>query len=139
LPAIQKATTEKLQEIHEIGPEIAASVESFFQEQRNLAVIQRMKELGVRVQEIKQSSNSAGQTLSGKIFVLTGTLEGMTREEAKQKIESLGGRVTSSISKQTDYVVMGKDPGSKLDRATTLGVMILNEEEFTLLSQKGDP
>jgi DNA ligase (NAD+) len=71
--------------------------------------------------------------------VLTGTLEGMTREEAKQKIESLGGRVTSSISKQTDYVVMGKDPGSKLDRATTLGVMILNEEEFTLLSQKGDP
>ena len=139
LPAIQKATTEKLQEIHEIGPEIAASVESFFQEQRNLAVIQRMKELGVRVQEIKQSSNSAGQTLSGKIFVLTGTLEGMTREEAKQKIESLGGRVTSSISKQTDYVVMGKDPGSKLDRATTMGVMILNEEEFTLLSQRGDP
>ena len=138
LPAIQTASKENLQAIHEIGPEIAASVESFFQEKRNLAVIQHMQELGVRVQEIKKSSNSAGQTLSGKIFVLTGTLEGMTREEAKQKIESLGGRVTSSVSKQTDYVVAGKDPGSKLDRATKLGVIILNEEEFTLLSQRGD-
>jgi DNA ligase (NAD+) len=135
----KQATKENLQAIHEIGPEIAASVESFFQEKRNLAVIQHMRELGVRVQEIKNSSNSTRQTLSGKIFVLTGTLKSLTREEAKQKIESLGGRVTSSVSKQTDYVVAGEDPGSKLDRATTLGVMILNEEEFSLLSQRGEP
>jgi DNA ligase (NAD+) len=114
-------------------------VESFFQEKRNLAVIQHMRELGVRVQEIKKSSASMRQTLSGKIFVLTGTLESLTREEAKQKIESLGGRVTSSVSKQTDYVVTGKDPGSKLISATQLGVPILNEEEFSLLIQKGDP
>ena len=138
LPAIQKTTKEQLQEIHEIGPEIASSVESFFQEERNLAVLKRMKELGVRVQEIKKSSDSLGQPLAGKIFVLTGTLESMTREEAKQKIESLGGRVTSSVSKQTDYVVAGKDPGSKLDRATQLGVTILNEEDFSLLSQRGN-
>lgn len=138
LPAIQRATKEKLQAIHEVGPEIAASVESFFQEERNLAVIQHMKELGVRIQEIKKSSSCMGQPLIGKIFVLTGTLEGMTREEAKQKIEALGGRVTSSVSKQTDYVVAGKDPGSKLDSATKLGVTILNEEEFSLLSQQGN-
>lgn len=138
LPAIQKATKDKLQEIHEIGPEIATSVESFFKEERNLTVIQHMKELGVRVQEIKKSSDSTGQPLAGKIFVLTGTLDGMTRDEAKQKIESLGGRVTASVSKQTDYVVAGKDPGSKLDRATQLRVTILNEKEFSLLSQQGE-
>ena len=136
LPAIQQATQEKLQAVHEIGPEIAASVENFFQEERNLAVIQRMKELGVRVQEIEPSALSTEQPLIGKIFVLTGTLENMTRQEAKQKIESLGGRVTSSVSKRTDYVVAGIDPGSKLDSATQLGVTILNEEKFSLLSQR---
>ena len=138
LPAIQKATQEKLQAIHEIGPEIAASVESFFQEERNLAVIQHMKDLGVRIQEIQISSEGTEQPLIGKTFVLTGTLEGMTREEAKQKIEALGGRVTSSVSKQTDYLVAGNDPGSKLDSATKLGVPILNEEEFSLLIQRGN-
>lgn len=138
LPAIQKATKENLQAIHEIGPEIAASVESFFREKRNLSVIQRMQELGVRVQEIQKSSDGTRKTLSGKIFVLTGTLEGMTREEAKQKIESLDGRVTSSVSKQTDYVVAGKDPGSKFDNARKLGVTIVNEEEFSKLCQSGN-
>ncbi len=138
LPAIQKATKENLQAIHEIGPEIAASVESFFQEERNLAVIQHMKDLGVRIQEIQISSEGTGQPLIGKTFVLTGTLEGMTREDAKQNIEALGGRVTSSVSKQTDYLVAGNDPGSKLDSATKLGVPILNEEEFSLLIQRGN-
>ena len=138
LQAIQKATKEELQAIHEIGPEIAASVESFFQEERNLAVIQHMKDLGVRIQEIQISAEGTGQPLIGKTFVLTGTLEGMTREDAKQNIEALGGRVTSSVSKQTDYLVAGNDPGSKLDRATKLGVTILNEEEFSSLSQRGN-
>jgi DNA ligase (NAD+) len=139
LLAIQNATKENLQAIHEIGPEIAASVESFFQEKRNLSVIHHMKELGVRVQETPKSSEGQGQFLSGKIFVLTGTLEGMTREEAKQKIESVGGRVTSSVSKQTDYVIAGKDPGSKFDNARKLGVTILNEEDFSKLCRGGSP
>ena len=98
-----------------------------------------MKELGVRVQETPKSSEGQGQFLSGKIFVLTGTLEGMTREEAKQKIESVGGRVTSSVSKQTDYVIAGKDPGSKFDNARKLGVTILNEEDFSKLCRGGSP
>jgi DNA ligase (NAD+) len=113
-------------------------VTSFFQESRNLMVLQRMKESGVQVEHETRASGPNAQLLAGKIFVLTGTLKGYSRQEAKQKIEDLGGRVTSSVSKQTDYMVAGKDSGSKLDRATKLGVTILNEEEFSLLSQRGD-
>ena len=106
--AIQKASKEELEAIHEIGPEIAASVESFFQEEHNLKVLNQMEELGVRVETIESSSVTGVQPLAGKIFVLTGTLEQYSRQDAKEKIESLGGRVTSSVSKQTDYVVAGK-------------------------------
>ena len=133
LEKLREAKKEELQEIHEIGPEIASSVESFFQEQHNLSVLQHMEELGVKVQEIDTLKISADQPLSGKIFVLTGTLEGFTRQEAKQKIETLGGRVTSSVSKQTDYVVAGTDPGSKLDKAQKLGVKVLDESTYVKL------
>ena len=108
LSALQKAAKEELQEIHEIGPEIAASVESFFQEEQNQRVLQQVNDLGVRVETIERSSASGIQPLAGKIFVLTGTLESYTRQDAKEQIEALGGRVTSSVSKQTDYVVAGK-------------------------------
>ena len=136
LQAIQHASKEELQGIHEIGPEIAASVESFFQEERNLAVIRRMSELGVRVQQVEKSAvTHSSQVFAGKTFVVTGTLESLTREEAKQNIEARGGRVTSSVSKNTAYVVAGSDPGSKLEKAETLGITVLNEAEFkTLLS-----
>ena len=130
LENIQKASKEELQAIYEIGSEIAASVENFFQEERNLQVIQRMQNLGVQVEDVDIVAEKLPQPLAGKSFVLTGTLEGMTREEAKQKIESLGGRVTSSVSKQTDYVVAGTDPGSKLEKAESLGVTVLNELGF---------
>ncbi|MGE0475085.1 MAG: NAD-dependent DNA ligase LigA, partial [Nitrospirales bacterium] len=136
LPAIQQATREELQAIHEIGLEIATSVESFFQEERNLSVINKMKELGVQVQEVQKASFGKSQSLAGKIFVLTGTLGRMSRDEAKFKIESLGGRVTSSVSKKTDYVVAGTDPGSKLEKAEEIGVTILNEEEFHSIVSK---
>ncbi len=130
LDNLRTAPKESLELIHEIGPEIASSVESFFQEPKNLSVLQRMEELGVTVEIIDTSPLSADQPLSGKIFVLTGTLEGFSRQEAKQQIETLGGRVTSSVSKQTDYVVAGSEPGSKLDKAQALGVTVLNEEGF---------
>jgi DNA ligase (NAD+) len=133
LKKIQAATKEKLQAIHEIGPEIAASVESFFLEERNLEVIQRMQDLGVQVEEIELAAKKALQALAGKSFVLTGTLERMTRDEAKQKIEALGGRVMSSVSKKTDYVVAGTDPGSKLEKAEKLGVTVLDESGFKAL------
>ena len=139
LEKIQKASKEEFQAIHEIGPEIAASVESFFQEGRNLQVIQRMQNLGVQVEEVDIVAGELLQPLAGKSFVLTGTLEGMTREEAKQKIESIGGRVTSNVSKQTDYVVAGKDPGSKLDKAQSLEVPVLDELGFKTLLSKNEP
>jgi len=127
---IQLASKEELQAIHEIGPEIAASVESFFQEERNLQVLTRMQDLGVNVEEIEGLADESRHPLAGKIFVLTGSLEDMTREEAKQKIESLGGRVTSSVTKKTDYVVVGKDPGSKLEKAKLLGIQVLDEQAW---------
>ncbi|HBP87096.1 MAG TPA: DNA ligase (NAD(+)) LigA, partial [Nitrospiraceae bacterium] len=137
LDNLKKATEQELLQIHEIGPEIAASVTHFFQEPRNLMVWQQMESLGVRVQLEKSTSKHHAQPLRGKIFVLTGTLKGFSRQEAKQKIEELGGRVTSSVSKHTDYVVAGEDPGSKLDIATKLGVRILDENEFSLFTQSG--
>ena len=133
LEKLRAAKKEELELIHEIGPEIASSVESFFQEPRNLSVLERMEELGVNVEKLDTSKTSSDQRLAGKIFVLTGTLDGFTRHEAKQKIEALGGRVTSSVSKQTDYVVAGTDPGSKLDKAQKLDVSVLDEIEFTKL------
>ncbi len=139
LKKIQKASKEELQAIHEIGSEIAASVENFFQEERNLQVIQRMQNLGVQVEEVDIVVGELLQPLAGKSFVLTGTLEGMTREEAKQKIEALGGRVLSSVSKKTDYVVAGIEPGSKLEKAEKLGVPVLDESGFKALLLKNDP
>lgn len=130
LTAIQQATVEDLQTIHAIGPEIAVSVAGFFQEKRNLAVIQRLQDLGVRVQSVTKTKASVASPLDGKTFVLTGSLERLTRDEAKQKIESLGGRVTSSVSQQTDYVVVGKEPGSKFEKAKALGIRILEEQAF---------
>ncbi len=129
---IQLASKDELQAIHEIGPEIAASVESFFQEERNLQVLKQMQDLGVTVEETECLAEESRPplALAGKIFVLTGTLEVMTREDAKQRIESLGGRVTSSVSKQTDYVVTGKDPGSKLGKANSLGIQVLDEQAW---------
>ncbi len=136
---IQKASKSELQAIHEIGPEIAASVESFFQEDRNLQVIQRMQDLGVHVEEIEVVAESSQKPFIGKSFVLTGTLEGMSREEAKEKIETLGGRVMSSVSKKTDYAVAGADAGSKLEKAQSLNVKVLNESEFRALLSENSP
>ena len=121
---------DSLKAINEIGPEIAKSVESFFQEPRNLEVLKQMKELGVQIGTVERVSDLTGQPLAGKVFVLTGTLDGFSRQEAKQKIECLGGRVTSGVSKQTDFVVAGKEAGSKLDKAELLKVTVLDEEAF---------
>ena len=131
LHTLMSSRQEDLRAIHEIGPEIASSVESFFQEPRNLDVLNRMEDLGVRVESVERVSSQTQQPLAGKIFVLTGTLEGYSRQEVKQKIESLGGRVTSSVSKQTHFVVAGKEAGSKLDRAQELNIPVLDESGFT--------
>ncbi len=120
--------------IREIGPETAQSILDFFREAHNLAVIEKLKKAGVKTDVSGQWS--VVSLLKGKQFVLTGTLSGFTREEAKALIENLGGRVTSTVSKKTDYVIAGAEPGSKYDKAVELGIKILNEEEFKDLLDK---
>ncbi len=125
-----KADADELGEIMEIGPGIAQSLVDFFDEEINREEIRRLSELGIVMQaEVRETSGK----LKGKQFVLTGTLESLSRESAKEKIQEQGGRITTSVSKKTDYVVAGADPGSKLTKAEKLGVPVLNEEEFKKL------
>jgi DNA ligase (NAD+) len=136
LDAVMAADRETLERVHEIGPEIAASLESFFKEERNRQVIRRLLDLGLTVEAVPEASLAA-RPLAGKTFVFTGGLERFSRDEAKRRVEQLGGRAASSVSKQTDYVVAGAEAGSKLDRARKLGVSILTETEFEKLIGKG--
>ena len=126
LAPLMEADEEMLQNVPDVGPVVAASVFRFFREPHNREVIERLVAAGVRWQK-RAPSASGGGTLSGKTFVLTGTLPDMTRDEAKARIESCGGKVTGSVSKKTDYVVAGDEPGSKLDKAQKLGVAVIDE------------
>ncbi|RLA94265.1 MAG: NAD-dependent DNA ligase LigA, partial [Deltaproteobacteria bacterium] len=123
---------DELLQIPEVGPEVAESVVRFFKDEGNRRVIEKMLRAGVRVEEPTEAAE-AERPLEGKVFVFTGALEGMTREDAKRLVEQLGGRTASSVSRRVDYVVVGKDPGSKYDRARELGLTIIDEEEFKRL------
>jgi DNA ligase (NAD+) len=139
------ADAEGLQQVPDIGPVVAESIIDFFAERHNLEVIEQLRAGGVRWEEgagVYQAQASSGQTaslsvgkLGGKTFVLTGTLPNLARDDAKEKIEALGGKVVGSVSKKTDYVVAGADPGSKLDKALELGIAILDEEGLLQLLQ----
>ncbi len=130
LDALIGASVEELQEAPDVGPVVAESIASFFREGHNREVIEQLRAAGVRWEEgPRQRARTAGP-FAGKIVVLTGTLTAMTRDEAKERIEALGGKVTGSVSKKTDYVVAGAEAGSKLERAQELGVAVLDEGEF---------
>jgi DNA ligase (NAD+) len=117
--------------VTEVGPVVARSVLDYFESAAGRKVLRRMKQLGIRPKSEKISAKKAEQLpLAGKTFVLTGTLPSMTREEATEQIESRGGHVTGSVSRKTDYVLAGKEPGSKLDKAKALGVKIIDETAF---------
>ncbi|MEA1940435.1 MAG: BRCT domain-containing protein, partial [Candidatus Caldatribacteriota bacterium] len=134
LDKFKKVNEEGLIEIKEIGPKIAESIILFFKEEENLKVIERLrnaglnfgKEFGKEEEEKKEEV----KILEGKKFVLTGTLKDFSRAQAKEIISKLGARVTGSVSKNTDYVVAGEDPGSKYENAKKLGIKIISEEEF---------
>jgi DNA ligase (NAD+) len=130
-----KPSKSKAEKVHgittEVGPVVAKSVLNFFASAAGKKILRRMKELGIRPRSEKVSAKKAANLpLAGKIFVLTGTLPSMTREEATEKIEALGGHVTGSVSKKTDYVLAGADPGSKFDKAKQLDVRVIDEPEF---------
>ena len=127
LDRIMQAEEEALQDVPDIGPEVARSVAAFFGQERNRAVVKKLLDTGVRFPRLE--AKPAGR-LHGQTFVLTGSLASLTRPQAKQRLEALGAKVTSSVSKKTDYVVAGTDPGSKRDKAEKLGVPILSEEEL---------
>jgi DNA ligase (NAD+) len=123
-----EAMENDLQSIQGVGPRIAESVVRFFANKHNRRVVDRLKASGVQMAAKKHTSNYL--KFSGKSFVLTGTLTSMTREEAKQKIESFGGKVVSSVSKNTDFVIVGGKAGSKLEKARTLGILLLDEQKL---------
>ncbi len=135
LEAIMEADREQFLQVREIGPEISASLESFFKEARNRHVIQRLLQLGLQIESPADTfrRDARAQTLAGKTVVFTGALERYGREEARRLVEELGGHVTSSVSKKTDYVVVGKEPGSKLEQAKKLGIALLTEDAFAAL------
>jgi DNA ligase (NAD+) len=130
MDAIAGASVEQLVLTPDIGPVVAASVREFFSVASNLDLIERLRRAGVRMQSQSAAAEAATQTLAGKTLVLTGTLSSMTREEAEAAISARGGRVVTSVSKKTSYVVVGADPGSKLDKARELGIETLNEQAF---------
>jgi len=132
IKSLKRATYEEMESVMEIGPVIAASLKSFLDQDSNIEDINKLADFGVVVEE-QGAIRKEGGALTGKQFVLTGTLAEFTRDEAKEKIESRGGRVTSTVSKKTDYVVAGKDAGSKLAKAEKLAITVLDETAFQKL------
>src|SRR5581483_3349247 len=120
----------ELQEVEEVGPRVAAAIREFFAEKKNRDLIERLRAAGLQMTGRKKQR---GTRLAGQTFVLTGTLPHYSRDDAKRRIEAAGGRVSSSVSKKTDYVVAGDDPGSKLDKARELGVKVIGEDELRLM------
>ena len=130
LDEILNADLESLSKIDGIGDKIAKSVYDYFKNEDNVKRIKEFISFGF---EFKNENINKTNELDGKTFVLTGTLSGMTRDEAGDKIKIRGGKTSSSVSKNTSYVVAGANPGSKLDKAEKLGVIILSEDEFLKL------
>ncbi len=126
---IMAADTDELVGIRDVGPEVAASIVKFFQEPSNRSVIEKLKSAGVAIQE-PETPQAQPLPLSGKSFVLTGTLNGMTRNEARRILASLGGSCSDSVTKSTDFVIAGESPGSKLRKAREAGITILDEKGF---------
>ncbi|NQS75104.1 MAG: NAD-dependent DNA ligase LigA [Peptococcaceae bacterium] len=133
LAALVDATEEELMVIPEIGPKIASSIVAFFAAGQNRQVIDKLVQAGVNVLAEKNNGTDV-RPLDGKVFVLTGTLKDFTRRQAQEVVERLGGKVSASVSSNTDYVVAGEKPGSKYDRATTLHIPIMDENEFKKLA-----
>ena len=135
--ALAAATEEDIAAVDGIGPKIAASVHGFFSIEKNVAVVERLREAGVVLEEERVEPEHP-QTLTGLTFVLTGTLERLKRNEAKAALEALGAKVTGSVSKKTSYVVAGAAAGSKLTKAESLGVPVLDEAALEQILETGE-
>lgn len=136
IDALASASEEEISAIHEIGPSISKSVKKFFNDKHNLKLIQRLKDHKLNLKAEKKSTTSS--IFTGKTFVLTGTLSNFSREQAEEKISNFGGKPVSSVSKKTDFVLSGENPGSKLTKAKTLGVNIINEDDFIKMLKEAE-
>jgi DNA ligase (NAD+) len=133
-----EASVEALQVVPDVGPVVAASVRTFADEPRNRELVHRLKEAGVNMASQAPEPTAEVGPLAGKVFVLTGTLERLTREQATEALERLGARVAGSVSKKTNYLVAGADAGTKLEKARQLGVETLDEPAFLALIMKNE-
>jgi DNA ligase (NAD+) len=129
IDALQKARVEDLEAVEEIGPIVARAVHDWFRNSDNRKLLQKLRKSGVRMADPPKKRKAAGP-LTGKTIVLTGGLQSKSREEATKAAEDAGAQVASSVSKKTDFVVAGTDPGTKHDKAVQLGVEIIDEKEF---------
>jgi DNA ligase (NAD+) len=127
MDALMKAGEEELVAVNEVGPRIATSIREFFAEEKNLRLIERLRQAGLQFTGEKRVR---GTRLAGLTFVLTGTLPTYSRDDAKKMIEDAGGKVSGSVSRKTSYVVVGEEAGSKLDKAVSLGVKVISEAEL---------
>lgn len=127
------ADRERLEEIPNVGPTMAEDITAFFHEKHNREVIAALRKAGIHWPIVKRRSKE-GLPLAGQTFVITGALSAMSRDEAKKKLQSLGATVSGNVSKKTDYVIVGDEPGSKADKAQELGVKMINEREFLKLA-----
>jgi DNA ligase (NAD+) len=139
LDRIMDASVEQLLEVSDVGPVVAHSIHTFFQQPHNREVVEQLRAVGVAWEEHDGTADRSPKPLAGKTLVLTGTLPTMTRDEAKDLIETAGGKVAGSVSKKTHYVVAGAEAGSKLDKAQELGVPILDESGLKALLEGGTP
>jgi DNA ligase (NAD+) len=138
--ALRQATPEQLESVPDVGPVVGRSVRTFLDEPRNGALIDRLAAAGVRMEDdARAGAEPAMRPLTGQTFVLTGTLVSMSREAAAEAIEQLGGKVSGSISRKTSGLVVGAEPGSKLEKARALGVRELDEQQFLALIMRNDP
>ncbi|HHH12681.1 MAG TPA: NAD-dependent DNA ligase LigA, partial [Thiolapillus brandeum] len=137
LEAIEQADEEMLQQVPDIGPVVAAYIAGFFRQPHNQEVIRRLREAGVHWPEGEPAPKPEELPLHGRSFVLTGALS-RPREEIKAELQALGAKVTGSVSKKTDYVVVGENPGSKYDKARQLGITILDEAGLKKLLEEPD-
>ena len=130
IDALKAATEEELLEIPDVGPILAKSVVTWFQNEHNLSIIEGLRGVGINFKYLGSTAKAANSYFSGKTVVLTGTLESMGRKEATEILENLGAKVTGSVSKATDVVIAGPGAGSKLDKAQALGITVIDESEF---------
>lgn len=131
-----EASQEEINEIHEIGPKISESIVNFFKDKKNLKLIEKLHKVGLKFEIDKSITQKINPLFANKTFVLTGTLEKYKRDEAEKIIEDLGGKSSSSVSKKTDYLLAGSDAGSKLEKAKSLGVAVIDENEFEKMTGK---